>query len=484
MRAWGKLLPKARSLIASRLGLEFSEGRQADLERGLIHACQAASISDPEAYLGWLATLPEESPEWKRLAGHLTVGETYLFRDRACFEALEQHVFPSLVAARRREGALRLRIWSAGCATGEEPYSLAILLDRLLLDRADWALTILATDINLEALEAAERGCYRAWALRETPPWIRERYFHRRGAEIFELDPAIRRMVTFMPLNLAEDGYPTALTNTSAMDLILCRSVLMYFTREAQQATVARLRQALVAGGWLIVSPAEAAADLLRSLVPVNLPGAIFYRKEEPVAVSHQRSAFGHWPSAISTELLGESVTPVPETLSEAMPIVPPRPPSPDFRPPVPGPQSLLQRARALGDEGKLEEARRVCEAATAQDQLDPETHLLLAAICQEQGEIQVTMDALRRVIYLDPDSASAHFLVGSLLVQQGERARARRHLATALRLLRSVPQDEAVPGGEGLTAGRLLEMARMCLEMVDGGVQAPGTAPRLSSPR
>jgi chemotaxis protein methyltransferase CheR len=510
MRAWGTLLPKARSLIASRLGLEFSEARQADLERGLIHACQTAPISDPEAYLGWLATLPEESPEWRRLAGHLTVGETYFFRDRACFETLEQHVLPSLIAAHRSEAVLRLRLWSAGCATGEEPYSLAILLDRLLLDRADWSLTILATDINLEALEAAERGCYRAWALRETPPWIRERYFHRRGAEIFELDPAIRRMVTFTPLNLAENGYPTAVTNTSAMDLILCRSVLMYFTPEAQRATVARLRQALVADGWLIVSPAEAAADLFRPLVPVDFPGAIFYRKEatgdQGSGARGQGLEVGRWgretadlravipePFFPASAVLGEDVAdqgpgtePSEATSWEAgagrLPDEQSQTAVP--RPPSPSPQSLLQRARALADEGNLEEARRVCEAATAQDQLDPETHLLLAAICQELGEIPAAVEALRRVIYLDPDSASAHFLVGSLLVRQGERARARRHFATALRLLRSVPQDEAVPGGEGLTAGRLLEMARMCLEMVDGGVQAPVTAPRLSSPR
>jgi chemotaxis protein methyltransferase CheR len=282
-----EICQQARSLIASRLGLEFSERRQADLERALTRACRASSFSDPEAYLGRLATLPEESPEWGRLAGHLTVGETYFFRDRACFEALEQHVLPSLIASRRSEGVLRLRLWSAGCATGEEPYSLAILLDRLLPDHADWAVTILATDINVEALEAARGGHYRAWTLRETPLPIRDRYFHRRGAETLELDPAIRRMVTFVPLNLAKGDYPTPITNTGAMDLILCRNVLMYLTYEAQRAIVERLRRALVPGGWLAVSPAEAAAELFRPLMPMNFPGAIFYRKDDPGAISH-----------------------------------------------------------------------------------------------------------------------------------------------------------------------------------------------------
>jgi chemotaxis protein methyltransferase CheR len=132
-----------------------------------------------------------------------------------------------------------------------------------------------------------------------------------------------------------------------------------------------------------------------------------------------------------------------------------------------------------------------LCEAALAQDRLDPKAHLLLAAICHEQGGIPPALEALRRVIYLEPDSASAHFLMGSLLVQQGERTRARRYLTTAVRLLRSVPHDETVPGGEGLTAGRLLETAQMCLDMINdegrelrGEDQGSGFESRLSSLR
>ena len=168
MRLSNELCLQAQALIASRLGLDFSKGRQADLERGLVQACRTSSVSAPETYLAWLATLPDESTEWRRLAGHLTVGETYFFRDRALFEALEQHVLPSLIEARRVEGILRLRLWSAGSATGEEPYSLAILLDRLLPDLSEWAHTILATDINPDALEAARRGCYREWSFRKS----------------------------------------------------------------------------------------------------------------------------------------------------------------------------------------------------------------------------------------------------------------------------------------------------------------------------
>jgi chemotaxis protein methyltransferase CheR len=462
MRLSDEVCRQARALVAGRMGLDFPDSRRADLERGLAGACQAASTSRPATYLTWLATLPDHSPEWRRLASHLTVGETYFFRDRACFDALEQQVLPALIAARRAAGLSRLRLWSAGCATGEEAYSLAILLDRLLPDRSDWALTILATDINPEALEAAQRGCYRNWSFRETPAWTRERYFQRRGAETVEVAPRIRGMVTVAPLNLAEDGYPAVVTNTSAMDLILCRNVLMYFTREAQQAVVARLKLALVTGGWLVVSPAEASAELFRPLVPVTFPGAILYRKEpSPVAVPlphwQAETAWpdspGAWPSVDASGDLIAVEAPVSS-----------RPPEPVEAPP--DTTTDLRRARALADQGRLEEARDLCEAALARDRLDPEAHLLLAAIHQERGELGAAMAALRRAIYLAPDCGPAHFLLGSLLLRQGKRRPGQRSLETAASLLNRIPRDEALPGCDGLTAGRLLDAARAHLEV------------------
>ncbi|MBI4610391.1 MAG: tetratricopeptide repeat protein [Candidatus Rokubacteria bacterium] len=461
MRLADEVRYQARALIASRLGLDFPESRKADLERGFIRACRSSVVSAPERYLAWLATLSDESPEWKRLASHLTVGETYFFRDRALFEALEQ-VLPPLVDARRSAGIRRLRLWSAGCATGEEPYSLAMLLDRLLPDSSDWALTVLATDINPDALEAARRGLYREWSFRETPQWIRDRYFHRRGPETFEVDPRIRRVVTFAPLNLAEDGYPTVVTNTSAMDLILCRNVLMYFTRDAQRAVVARLQRALAIGGWLVVSPAEASAELFRPLLPVNFPGAILYRKEPVSAVAPPTT----WhPEAVWPTL--PAPAPLVDTLSGLIaPEAPVTPLSEERAEPLPDTPSDLQRARALADLGSLERARELCEIALERDRLDSEAHLLLAAICQEQGEMAAALEALRRTIYLAPDCASAHFLLGSLLLRQGKLRQGQRSMETVLNLLSSVPRDEAVAGSDGLTAGRLLETARAYLEL------------------
>jgi chemotaxis protein methyltransferase CheR len=441
-----------RELVALRLGLAFPEARQTDLEQGLSRACQSSRISTPEPYVAWLATLSDQSPEWKRLASHLTVGETYFFRDPALFEALEKQILPSLIAARRAQGMLQLRLWSAGCATGEEPYSLAIILDRLLPDRSRWALTILATDINLEALHVAQQGTYRQWSFRNTPDWVRTGYFHHRDGETFEVAPGMRQTVVFAPLNLNDGSYPSVVTNTVAMDLIFCRNVLMYFTPQAQRATVARLREALVTGGWLVVSPVEASAELLRPLVPVQCSGAILYHKED----SGSPLAFAAERSAVTSSTASREAKPALPNISNPRPLVKAQPDA----------ASLLQRARDLADQGQLDEAHRLCERALARDQFDPEAHLLLAAICQERGEVGTALEALRKAIYLDPDSAPAHFLLGSLLLRQGEQRRGQRSMETAVGLLSARPRDEVVPGTDGLSAGPLLDMARAYLEL------------------
>lgn len=456
MRLSSDVRAHARAVIARRLGLDFPARREEELDRRLIQASLAARATDTARYVARLETLPEDSPEWRQLASHLTVGETYFFRDPRMFSALEHEVLPSLIERRRQEGIRRLRIWSAGCASGEEPYSLAILVDRLLPDRSDWSVTILGTDVNPRALAAARHGTYREWSLRETAGWIRRRYFVPRRAGDFELVPAIRRLVTFAPLNLAEEAYPSLATNTGAMDLIVCRNVIMYFTREAQRATIGRLHRALVERGWLVVSPAEASAELLRPLEPISFQGAIAFRKDAASRVRHGAERASNTPPLAS------------------LPAAQPRPARP--RPsPTSSPRRqpdyeqdatrLLEGARAEADRGNLDHARDLCREAVSRDRLVPEAHLLLAAIEQERGDIPGAIGAVRSAVYLAPDSPSAHFLLGSLLLRRGELEKARRTMRAVVSLLGSVPSDDVVGGGDGLTAGRLLETARAYLE-------------------
>jgi chemotaxis protein methyltransferase CheR len=424
---------EAEVLVERRLGLRLRDERRADLDRAVLAGLRSSGLPSQADFLSRLAGLPDGSPEWGRLAARLSVGETCFFRDRACFEALERHVLPGLVARRRAAGRLRLRLWSAACATGEEPYSLAMLLERLLPDLPAWDLGILATDINPEALAAARRGHYREWSLRGVDAEVRDTCFTRRGP-IFELRPRIRRMVELVVANLAAGPPPAAVAagadGRSGVDLILCRNALMYLTPEAARRAVAGLEATLARDGWLVVAPAEASAECFRPLVPVNWPGVIFFR--------HAQAAEGAAPA-------GRPSHPPRSTAgaaAPAAPAAPPRrgagnPPLPELLhpPSPPRPPALLAEARTLADRGRLEEALRACQEAIGRDCLDAEAHRLLAAIQQERGETAAALAALRRALYLDPGSLEAHLALGALLLRCGRRERGLRHLATARRL-------------------------------------------------
>ena len=154
----------------------------------------------------------------------MNLSETHFFRGASQIQALEQRILPEVIA--RRSSERRLRIWSAGCSTGEEAYTLAILVNRLLPDVASWDVLILATDINSRSLQQGRRGIYGKWSLRGTSELAAASYLTRLG-DRFEVVPRIRAMVTFYRLNLVENLYPSPSTNTHAMDLILCRNVLL-----------------------------------------------------------------------------------------------------------------------------------------------------------------------------------------------------------------------------------------------------------------
>ena len=424
------LLEAVSRSVEAQLGLHYPPERWADLERGLRGAAEELGFAGVEECAQALAFALLGRLQIEALAAHLTIGETYFFRDPALFQALATKVFPALV--RERAGRTkRLRIWSAGCCTGEEPYSLAIALREAIPDIDDWQVTILATDINPRFLHTAVAGVYGPWSFRGGPEETRSIWFRPTADGRFEVVPDIRRMVTFACLNLVEDVWPSLVTNTNAMDLIFCRHVLMYFAPERIRQVAGNFHAALVPGGRLIVSPSEAAREFFAGFLPPEIPGVALFRKGLPPA-----------PSA----------PPAP-----APPPVPVRRPAPVARPLPAAPRNHAAEARQLANEGQLAAALAACDRALAANQLVPAHHYLRGIILQEQGAAADAAKALRRALYLDPDFALAHFTFGHLLLSQGRRADARRYFANARALLHASDPEALPPESEGLTASRLL---------------------------
>lgn len=450
------LLSDVSGTIASRMGLHFPEERWPDLARGLTAASAEMGFAFPGAFLGSLRSQELTARQIETLASHLTVGETYFLRDPASFELLEREILPALVA-RRLEAGRTLRLWSAACCTGEEAYSLAITCARALPDLPEWNVSILASDINPRFLARAEAGVYSEWSFRGAPAWLRDRFFSSTSDKTFTVCPAVKRLVHFSTLNLAEDTYPSLLNHTNAMDVIFCRNVLMYFTPEHQSRVAAALHHCLVDGGYLLVNPAEASPSLFPMFDVETIDGTIVFRKTSlPIRVASRPEIRSPSPAL-----------PVPEQTfvvvpAPPVPVAPTQPMTPDLAFPR---EDHLVLARASANRGRLEEALASCRKAIAAESTSPVTHFLYATICHELGRFDEAVGALGRVLYLDQDFIPAHYALGDLYRRLGKQKESTRHLAVALALLSSRGRDEILLESDGMTCGRLLESVRAMTE-------------------
>ncbi len=492
-----ELLSRFSDFVANRFGLNFPAKRWRDLERGIARAANEFRFDDSEACIKWILSEQLSKSQLETLASCLTIGETYFFREKKSFDALETRILPPLISSRRGEGK-RLRIWSAGCSTGEEAYSIAILLHKLIADLPQWNITILATDLNPFSLRKAEQGKYGDWSFRGIPHRIKERYFSKNSEGRYEVAPHIRKMVTFAGLNLAEDPYPSLFNNTNAMDVIFCRNVLMYFTPHQVNKVIDGFRHALLPGGWLCVSPCETSYNLFREYETVSFSDTVFYHKTD------RRKPLPEFPiemvmdSAFPKPLAdrGHETTERPYFTVRQEKSINARPEEPSVPQPQSSPgaealalyrQGLYDEAavrllallnnkdseddlpafaaaatllvRILADKGDFTAALGWSEKAVAANRLDPEIRYLQAIIFQERGDVEAAIVALKQTLYLDQGFVLAHFTIANMLLGQGKKKEAARHLENSRLLLAAYGEEEILPGSEGMSARRLGEI-------------------------
>lgn len=465
------LLSRFSEYLSARMGLFFPVERRRELEQGIRSAARDFCLGDAESCVHWLMSSPLAKNQVEVLAKYFTVGETYFFREKRSFEILEKRILSDLIQSRRGKEQ-SLRIWSAGCSTGEEPYSIAILLSKMIPDLRNWNVNILATDINPLFLQKALEGVYSQWSFRDVPPLIKERYFKEAERGRFGILPHLKSMVKFSYLNLAEDEYPSFLNNTGMMDVILCRNVLIYFTPEQKEKVIKNFYRSLVDGGWLMVSPAETLHVQSSQFVPVNFNGAIFFKKEQRETIPEQDCQSAAPLFMLNTlNVLPEqqkNQKPPQNLYAEALMLY-------DLGRYAEVERQLLENysgnewclsgkitallARSCANQGKLAEALEWCEKAVAAEKLNPGFHYLHATILQEQGQAEEAVIALKRALYLDQNFVLAHFSLGNVTRQQGRTKESDKHFNNAIRLLSGYSQEDILPESDGITAGRLLEI-------------------------
>jgi chemotaxis protein methyltransferase CheR len=361
-----------------------------------------------------------------------TSGETYFFRDHGQFDELRLRLLPELI--KRRRHAKTLRLWSAGCSTGEEPYSLAILVDMLLPQREGWDILILGSDINSAALAQARRGSYRQWSFRMAGPTLQQRYFRPQGNQ-WQLEERIRAMVTFRACDLIRDPIPGG--DMQEMDLILCRNVFIYFAADVVTGVAAKLAGALSRGGYLMTGHAELIGHGVRNLHSRLLTEGVVYQRLAAGATSH--------PSTPSHPASPPRVRPIPHP-PPVEPRVPGQPPPvPCVVVPAVPREDLLATAREFADRGEYDLAEHSCNQALAVTPLSAKVYFLLAQLAQLRGNFKHAATLLDKSIYLDPHHVAAYLEQAALCERAENLVRARTLRRAALNIVRTLPDDTMI---------------------------------------
>ncbi|MFC1614375.1 CheR family methyltransferase [Gemmatimonadota bacterium] len=237
-------------------GIDLSGYRRSMLERRLCARMAQLQLNDSKAYLEQLRSDPAE---YTHLVDCILINVSSFFRNPLVFEIIAQSILPSIIERKRIEGSNELRVWCAGCAEGEEAYSIAILTHQVLeREERDWIPYIFATDMDSDALRQAEKAIFPRASLENTKLGILDKYFTNQG-NFYEVRPFIRKMVRFSQCDLTSPKTVAPAESVfGTFDLVLCRNVLIYFTREVQERIFTKLYKSLAKDGYLILGEAEA----------------------------------------------------------------------------------------------------------------------------------------------------------------------------------------------------------------------------------
>lgn len=481
-----------RNIVERRLGLYFDDGKRdflADLLRTRLE-------KNGESGANYLQRLENGAPpaEWGALGQLLTVPETYFFRH---FDQLRAFAEVALSDRMQAQAAgKRLAILSLGCATGEEAYSLAVMVRETMMD-VSWSVSILAVDISPAAIEKAVAARYSAWALRETPADMRQKWFRQHGHD-YVLDQAIRKAVRFEQRNLAEDD--PNFWRSEMYDVIFCRNMMMYFSPERARALVARISRVLIPGGYLFLGHAETLRGLSQDFHLCHTHETFYYQRRTrdearpsevvltpgttglppPLAAildedntwvdAIQRSSeriqelaeqpvisagYGtteklRWDLSNAFELLKQ------ERFVEALNVVRVLPVEAGS-----DADALLLKAVLCAHSGQLAEAEQVCRQLLDVDELNAGAQYVLALCCEGTGDNRAAVDHDQMAVYLDPGFAMPRLHLGLLARRAGDREFAQRELGQALTLLQLEDASRLLLFGGGFGREALLALCR-----------------------
>lgn len=467
------VFPRIKAAVIGATGLAYYADKDAALAERINRRLSDKPTLGLAAYLAQLAGEGPTGPEYQALINELTVGETFFFRYAEQFEALCAVAIPECLR-RNRESRL-LRIWSAGCSIGPEAYTLEILLKRHFAEQLrDWQVSIVGTDLNASFIETARRGVYGNWAVRGLDPAVLAECFDRQG-ELWSVKPRFREWTSFSVFNLVDGPLPNYPRGLGALDVVLCRNVMIYFDEPTRTRLLNNLHDVLVPNGWLVVGHAETGQQVNSLFTPVPVPGATIYRKPRPGTAPP--AAFPAVPPAtppiLTPPTLAEpkaaEAKPVdpktadPKTAKKRNTAMAPAArlrasaakPAPTPAPPTAAPPTADSPAVVDGDRATALDA---CIALAERNRLDPVVHYRLGLLEEELG-VGDPIAAFKRALYLDSDFALADYHLALAYWRRGKLAPAQRHFRNARATVAAHDATELVAEGGGLTVAELRSM-------------------------
>ena len=451
-----------QDLICRKSGIYLNGSGLDTLRAGLYARVESKGFVSPSRYYGYLCFHPEGQQELEELISYITINETYFFRNAGHFAALRNHVLVKLMEDKAKSGGV-IRIWSAGCSTGEEPYSIAMAVMDVAAkkDAASLRVSILGTDVDKEALAKAERGIYGERALRVTEDKYKSRYFNCRVADYedkkiypflavgdptYEIDKTLRDIVRFKSFNLMETQYPKPPAEPGGgWDIIFCRNVVIYFNKESLSHVASSFANVLSNNGYLFMGHSETLDGVTDEFSLVELGGAYVYVKKQ---------ASPGWKDAAKGRRGDAANLHVPASPLKAKPSVPPSPGSPRTRgrvapsprrPIAPSPQKperMFRTKRELPEDTELiyreavelfaHEQPAFASAALSKIETyieskpeDARGHLLAGKIYADRGNYEGAVDEFEKSIKLEPLLTEAHYLLGVIYQTLGQTSSA-----------------------------------------------------------
>ena len=451
--------------LSDRIGIHYSTTRMGQLKNDMVKITSILGFASANACIDYILNIGLNDEELNKVATHLSIGETYFFRDRLQYKLIEDEILPNILRNKNANN-LHMRILSVGCSSGEEPYSLAILIRKLsqtsLPQLKKLNIFIHGIDINTRFLEKARNAVYNNWSFRDVPQDIIKENFIQKGKE-FHLNQEIKNMVSFSYVNILTDQFPSLSTNTTAFDLVLCKNVLIYFKPMTIQTILRKLESSMLHSGFLMVSGIEGSLVDKARMTTHHVKNQYYFRKKNtetfeiksPVKNEFKTASNSVKRITSTTNSRAKNAEDTPKKKTENKEVLAH---NTEVDP--------IVEIKQFSHIGKIKEAQQLCDVQIKNDRLNIHLQIMKALLLIEEGLLEEAITHLNKAIYLDGGFAFAYYLKGNIFLNIEKKNDAIKNYRICFDLVKQFPDDTIIEDADGLNAKMLRKILKLKLSM------------------